>query len=306
MAKISEQHIAQLLEQSLDLMLLIDPADLKLLFVNQHGAEMLKLERDKLLDQATPTLLPELSGPELEAMIELIIETDPTAGETLVTVVRDGVGDDRDFEFRLKKVLIDDKPFIMANGRDVSERVAVTDQVQTMLADAQMESQQDTTTHLFQRETFLQIFRELMEQLGQGDLRLSLMILDLKNLHLINQEYGQAVGDKVLAHVGKLMHHVARPDDVGARFSGRKLCMLLPHSGQQDALVLAEKITRALSRMQYSEFPNLRVHSSIGVAELPEPGEAELLIDKAISLLRDAHTEVKHEIHRLGLVSLNF
>ncbi|MBE0508873.1 MAG: GGDEF domain-containing protein, partial [Marinospirillum sp.] len=195
--------------------------------------------------------------------------------------------------------------FILASGRDIAERVAVTDQVHNLLADAQIESRQDKTTALYQRDAFLQVFRELLDQVGPNGLRLALVTIDMKNLHEINDQFGQSIGDRVLRNMGSLLQHCVSRDDICARFSGRKLCVLMPGKGQQDGLLLAERINKALAKVKYSEFPTLRIHSSIGVAELPQRGEPELLLEKVITRMRELKTpDMAHEIHRLGLVIL--
>ncbi|WP_114418807.1 GGDEF domain-containing protein [Marinospirillum perlucidum] len=305
MAKISEKEIAHILQHSLDLVLVLDPQDRSLLFINDHGANWLGHTPDELMNAGPFTFLPELTDGELEGLLENLQFVEQGEGMTLVTPVRRNLGSDHDFEFRLQLLEYEGRSYVVANGRDIAERVAVTDQVHNLLADAQIESRQDKTTHLYQRDAFLQIFRELLDQVGPNGLRLTLVAVDMKNLHEINEQFGQSIGDRVLKNMGSLLHHCAGTDDICARFSGRKLCILLPNKGQQDGLVLAEKISRALGKVKYAEFPTLRIHSSAAVAELPEPGEPELLLDKVISKMRELkNPEVAHEVHRLGLVSL--
>jgi diguanylate cyclase (GGDEF)-like protein/PAS domain S-box-containing protein len=305
LAKISEKEIAHILQQSLDLVLVIDPSDRSLLFVNEHGAAWLGLGVDELLAKGPFTFLPELTDAELEGILENLQYLDQGEGMTLVTPVRRSLGTDHDFEFRMQLLDYEGRSYVVANGRDIAERVAVTDKVHNLLADAQIESRQDKTTHLYQRDAFLQVFRELLDQVGPNGLRLTLVAIDMKNLHEINEQFGQSIGDRVLKNMGSLLQHCAGRDDICARFSGRKLCILLPNKGQQDGLQLADKISKALSKVKYSEFPTLRIHSSVAVAELPEPGEPELLLDKVISRMRELkNKEVAHEIHRFGLVSL--
>lgn len=305
MARVSEQEIAHLLQQSLDLVLVLDPVDLTLLFVNEHGATWLGYTSEDLIDQTPLLFMPELSQAELEGIVENLQFVEESQGSVLVTPVHRNLGIDHDFEFRLQLLQLDGRHFVLANGRDIAERVAVTDQVHSLLADAQIESRQDKTTQLYQRDAFLQVFRDLLEQVGPNGLRLGLVVIDMKNLSEINEQFGQSIGDRVLRNMGSLLRHCVSRDDICARFSGRKLCILMPGKGQNDGLQLADKINRALGKVKYTEFPTLRIHSGIGVAELPEPGEPELLLEKVIGRMREfSSAEQAHEIHRLGLISL--
>lgn len=305
MAKISEKEIAHILQNSLDLVLVLDPSDRSLMFINANGADWLGHSVEELLSSGPFTFFPELTDAELEGILENLQTLEQGEGLTLVTPVRRSLGTDHDFEFRMQLLSLEGRSYVIANGRDVAERVAATDQMHTLLADAQIESRQDKTTHLLQRDAFLQAFREFLNQLDPNGFRLTLLVIDLKNLSEINEQFGQSIGDGVLKNMGKLLHHYAGKDDVCARFSGRKLCILLPNKGQHDGLQMADKISAALGKVKYSEFPTLRIHSSVSVSELPEPGEPELLLDKIITRMRELRNpEVAHEIHRFGLVSL--
>lgn len=305
MARISEQEITLILQQSLDLVLIIDPSDLTLMFVNDNGANWLGYTAEDLMDKLPIEFMPEMSAAELESILENLRVLDEGEGATVVSPVCRNVGNPHDFEFRLNLIKMDNREFVLMSGRDIAERVAVTDQVHNLLADEQTKSTQDKITQLYQRDAFLEIFRTLVADVGPNGLRLTLVMIDIKNLHEINAQYGQSVGDRVLRSMGSLLHYAVAKDDICARFSGRKLCVLMQDKGQNDGLTLAEKINRALAKVKYSEFPTLRVHSSIGVAELPEPNDPELLLEKVINKIRELKSnEIAQEVHRLGLLAL--
>lgn len=306
MIKISEQQLVQLVEQSLDLVLLVNPEDLHILYVNKQGAEELGILPDDLIGRKALELLTDLTDIELSAIFESVIYSE--YGETLVTAVKDLLGFEHDFEFKLKKVNIDGDEYLLANGRDISERMAINDEMQTLLAEAQTEIQikgKDAKTGLLGTEAFLQELDNLSSNLGGSSIgRLTLLILEIKNLVNINQDYGQNIGDKVLSHVSKLLVHLAGEDIIAGRYSGRKLGIIMPNKGMQDGLMLAEKLTRGFSKLAYKEYASLRVHTSIGAGEIPEPASAGLIMNKAIETLSKANTNVRHEIHRLGLLAV--
>lgn len=306
MIKISEQQLVQLVEQSLDLVLLINPNDLMLLYVNKQGAEELGILPEDLIGKQALELLADLTSIELNAIFEGVLHSE--TGETLVTSVKDLLNFEHDFEFKLKKVNIDGNDYLLANGRDISERMAINDEMHELLAEAQTQAQtknKDTKTGLLNKEAFLRELDSFASNLGSDKLgRLTLLVLEIKNLVAINQEYGQNIGDKILAHTSKLLVHLAGESVVCGRYSGRKLAIILPNKGMQDGLLLAEKLTRGFSKLTYKEYASLRVHTSIGAGEIPEPASAELLMNKAVENLTKANTNVRHEIHRLGLLAI--
>lgn len=166
MARISEQEITLVLQQSLDLVLILDPSDLTLLFVNDYGANWLGYTAADLMDKLPIEFMPEMSAAELESILENLRLLDEDEGAVVVTPVRRSIGNAHDFEFRLHLIKLNGREFVLASGRDVAERVAVTDEVHSLLAVAQTESAQDKTTQLYQRDAFLQLFRDLLAQVG--------------------------------------------------------------------------------------------------------------------------------------------
>lgn len=306
MAKITEQEITSILQQSLDLVMIFDPADLTLLFVNEHGANWLGYDNQELLEKLPIEFMPEMSAAELENILENLRLLEPGQGASVVTPVTRCLGNTHDFEFRMSLIVLGQREFVLASGRDISERVAATDQVHNLLASAQIESRQDNLTQLYQRDDFLEIFQDLVQQVRPGDdFRLALLVIDMKNLHNLNRRFGQSIGDRVLRSMGGLLRHVTSREDICARFSGRKLCVLMPNKGQNDGLTLAEIIHRALSKVKYVEHPTLEIHTSIAVAEIPQPDNPEMLMDKAISQLRELkNVDKPHDVHRLGLLVL--
>lgn len=303
MATITQQEISQILQQSLDLVLIVNPEDLSLMFVNETAAQWLGFLAEELEGKQLEDYLPEVSAPELNAIFEGLNFSDD-ASSLLVTTVKRGLGDDHEFEFKLKLVKLNNKEYVLASGRDIAERLAVNDEIHTILAEVQLESAQDQTTHLYQRDSFLEVFRSYLDQVGPDGIRLALVVIDLKNLHDINAKFGQAVGDQILRRLGTLLHKAVSEEDICARFSGRKLSILLPNKGQQDALVLAEKINKTLARAKFGKYEGLAIHTNVGVAEIPEAHPPELLLDKVINQLRKVRNDEPQQLHRLGLLYL--
>lgn len=321
MIKITEQQLVQLVEQSLDLVLLINPGDLLVLYVNKQGAEELGIHPDNLYGKSVLSILPDLTDVELNAIFENILQTDEN--ETLVTVVKDLLGFEHDFEFRLKKAYIDGNEYLLANGRDISERLAMTNEIQSMLAEVQVELEEiqkdmnkdrDEKTksssnlilnNLLSPEELVAKLSDVSSKLGTEEMgRLTLLILEIKNMAAIHQEYGKNISDKVYTHVCRLTLHLSGDSVFVGRHSARKLGIVMPNKGMQDGLTLAEKLTRGFSRLAYKEYPSLRISTSIGSGEIPQPGNAKDLLEKAVQDLSKANTTVGHEIHRLGLITI--
>ena len=67
---------------------------------------------------------------------------------------------------------------------------------------------------------------------------LAAVALDLDHFKQINDVYGHARGDEVLAEVGALLKSLLRDSDFVARVGGEEFMLLLPDTGRDGALVI--------------------------------------------------------------------
>jgi len=107
---------------------------------------------------------------------------------------------------------------------------------------------------------------------------LSLILFDLDRFKHVNDTYGHSRGDSVLAHVAQVLHSVIRGSDHPARWGGEEFVVVLPNSTAHDAVVLAERLRKAVETTNFS-VGSLTV--SLGVAQLHET-------DSPLSLVRRA------------------
>ena len=77
-------------------------------------------------------------------------------------------------------------------------------------------------------------------------LPMGLLIVDLDYFKKVNDVYGHLVGDVVLKSCAGNIRAALRGGDVIGRYGGEEFCILLPNSGEQEAMVLAERIRRTI------------------------------------------------------------
>jgi len=94
---------------------------------------------------------------------------------------------------------------------------------------------------------------------------LSLLILDLDHFKRINDEHGHAIGDVVLAEIGRLLMSACRQGDLVARIGGEEFLLLIPYCDASDAIAKAEYIR---AQIALCEPAGLKVTTSIGAATL--------------------------------------
>lgn len=74
----------------------------------------------------------------------------------------------------------------------------------------------------------------------------TLLMIDVDHFKRVNDTYGHEAGDQVLRRVAKAVGNSIRASDFLARFGGEEFILLLPETGQEAALTVAEKIRRAV------------------------------------------------------------
>lgn len=96
----------------------------------------------------------------------------------------------------------------------------------------------------------------------------SLLMLDLDHFKSINDTHGHLVGDAVLKAVAMILRGLTRGNDVVARYGGEEFAVLLPGTGEEQALMVAERIRATVETYPFHELsPTLRrLTVSIGVA----------------------------------------
>lgn len=103
----------------------------------------------------------------------------------------------------------------------------------------------DKLTGLHNRRAF-DDFTETLRQ--SDDLHgkfVSLIMMDLDQFKMINDTYGHAAGDQVLKEMARRWSRQVRSSDMLARLGGEEFCLVLPDTGPEQALVVAEKMRAA-------------------------------------------------------------
>jgi diguanylate cyclase (GGDEF)-like protein len=94
---------------------------------------------------------------------------------------------------------------------------------------------------------------------------LSVLLFDVDFFKAVNDAYGHAVGDRVLATVRELLSDRLRPSDLLARWGGEEFLIIAPEMRENEATRLAERL-RALVE-QHDFGTGWRLTASFGVAE---------------------------------------
>jgi diguanylate cyclase (GGDEF)-like protein/putative nucleotidyltransferase with HDIG domain len=149
----------------------------------------------------------------------------------------------------------------------------------------QEEARIDSKTGLFNARYFAGALEEELARSARFDRPASLIMADLDLLREVNNSYGHLAGDAVLKAIADIFRSKLRNYDIPARFGGEEFSILLPETGPEHALEIAERIRRAVAdchlRVDTSDNP-IHVTVSIGVASFPkDASDANELVHQA-------------------------
>ena len=112
--------------------------------------------------------------------------------------------------------------------------------------------------------------RGLDEQLAvmqRASAQVAVAMIDLDHFKRVNDTWGHAAGDQVLADLGQLFREHVRPRDVVARFGGEEFVLLLAGLSTEEAVDVCERLRQRVELLDWSAVaPGLHLTISIGLA----------------------------------------
>lgn len=110
----------------------------------------------------------------------------------------------------------------------------------------------DGLTGLVNRRHFDLLFHQECTSAIQNNTPLSLIMIDIDFFKKYNDTYGHPAGDAILKAVSAgLRDTLEEPSDVIARYGGEEFVVILPVTGQERALSLAETMRKNIEKSQY-------------------------------------------------------
>ncbi len=141
----------------------------------------------------------------------------------------------------------------------------------------------DNVTNLPNRRLFLDRLAQEIKKCHRAKESLALLFIDLDRFKEVNDEFGHAVGDRLLVEVSRRVNACIRSSDTVARLGGDEFTVILADLAQTARIeTVARNITSVLAQPFHCDEIEASISASMGIAIYPADGsDSNELIKKA-------------------------
>ena len=183
---------------------------------------------------------------------------------------------------------------LVARLRTARRILSLERALKNMLAERQRMAMTDVLTGAPNRRYFLRHLDRELQRVRRFGGEVSLLVLDIDHFKQVNDRYGHAVGDSVLAElVQRIQKNLPRESDWYARLGGEEFAVVLPQTDITGAGTIAEKLRTAIAATPMSASGNpLPITVSIGVSGL------EALADRKGATVENLLTDADRYLYK--------
>jgi diguanylate cyclase (GGDEF)-like protein/PAS domain S-box-containing protein len=128
------------------------------------------------------------------------------------------------------------------------------------------EALHDPLTGLANRTLLRDRLEHALARSAREDTAAGVLFIDLDDFKRVNDLFGHAAGDAVLAELGERLRHAVRPADTVARLGGDEFVVVCEEIDEETALALGARLEAAIRRPVRVAGSEQRLTASIGIA----------------------------------------
>jgi diguanylate cyclase (GGDEF)-like protein len=152
----------------------------------------------------------------------------------------------------------------------------------------------DDCTTLFNSRHFNSMIDSELSRSKRYNYTFGLVFLDLDHFKWVNDNHGHLCGSRLLKEIGRLIKQNLRDIDTAYRYGGDEFILLLPQTGKQSSILVANRLCILLNStpIQIEENITVTITASFGVAAFPDDATSKL---ELVRLADQAMYRVKKE-----------
>jgi diguanylate cyclase (GGDEF)-like protein len=157
----------------------------------------------------------------------------------------------------------------------------------------------DGLTGLYNRAWLNELLPAMVGQAHGTRQPLSLIMVDLDHFKKFNDSHGHLAGDQALRAAAQAISNALRPSDFAVRYGGEEMMVLLPDTGADVAVAVAERLCDRIRQsvvFRDMRLPMPHLTASLGVACLADGQDEQALIACADAALYRAKEHGRNQV----------
>ncbi len=164
------------------------------------------------------------------------------------------------------------------------------EKVQKSLEKTEKIAATDALTKLYNRTFFESMFKVYIDEARNGNLHLSILLMDIDHFKMVNDTYGHLVGDQVIKYVALVIRNSLRNSDIAVRYGGDEILVVLTGTPIDAAIKIAERMRNAIKKLVSlttadDQKITVSLTVSIGCTALTDADQPVSLFERADSYL---------------------
>lgn len=158
----------------------------------------------------------------------------------------------------------------------------------------------DAVTGLYNRHYMTNHLETQIKAAESKDKELSVLMLDIDHFKMVNDTYGHAAGDQILAEFSKRISHNIRGVDLAARYGGEEFVVIMPDTETDLAHTIADRLRQNVDEELFvvtGQDEPIHITVSIGVSSTAKSGySSEKIFESADKALYEAKASGRNKV----------
>jgi diguanylate cyclase (GGDEF)-like protein len=188
---------------------------------------------------------------------------------------------------------------------DITDRIRIEHEIKAAKELAEELAHTDDLTGIRNRRALFENSLQIINLAKRFNHEVSIIMLDIDHFKKVNDRFGHPVGDQVLQELTQAIQNCIREVDIFGRLGGEEFALVLPETGEVEAVEVAEKIRTTLANTIYDGgHTPFSITCSFGIATYAKGnGTFEEILAQADLALYQAKENGRNRVERYSQIS---